>query len=61
VHKRSKKQFSTTQTRPHRSCTVKHWTTWWKPLLPLHSRPEQVGWKYQPVRNLKYCNRLQVW
>jgi len=43
VHKRSKKQFSTTQTRPHRSSTVKHWRTVWKPLLPLHSRPEQVG------------------
>jgi len=28
VHKRSKTQFSTTQTRPHRSKTVKHWRTW---------------------------------
>jgi len=61
VHKRNKKQFSTTQTRPHRSNTVKHWRTWWKQMLLFHSRPEQVEWKYQPVRNFKYCNKLQVW
>jgi len=27
VHKRSKKQFSTTQIRPHSSNAVKHWRT----------------------------------
>jgi len=54
-------QFSTTQTRPHSSNTVKHWRTRWKQMLPFHSIPEQVEWKYQPVTNFKFRKRLEVW
>jgi len=53
-------QFSTKQTRPHRSKSVEHWRTWWKPLLPLHSRPEQFGWKCQKFQILQQIASLII-